>query len=98
MIANSAFLAAMVLMLVLFVVMGQLEFLATYRRLIFGQYLWTIVGAVVLVYLNLFACFYLAARALFLKDTGRKLAHVEKLLQTQDTIARDLSERIAKDE
>ena len=35
MIANSAFLAAMVLMLALFVVMGQLEFLAAYKRLIF---------------------------------------------------------------
>lgn len=98
MIANSAFLAAMVLMLVLFVVMGQLEFLAAYKRLIFSQYLWTIVGALVLIFLNLFACFYLAGRALFLKDTGRKLAHVEKLLHTPDTVVRDLSERLAKDE
>jgi hypothetical protein len=98
MIANSAFLAAMVLLLVLFVVLGELEFLAPYKRLIFGQYLWTIVGAVVLLYLNLFACFYLAGRALFLKDTGRKLAHVEKLLQTPDTVVSDLSERLARDE
>ena len=98
MIANSAFLAAMVLMLVLFVVMGQLEFLAVYKRLIFSQYLWTMVGALVLIFLNLFACFYLAGRALFLKDTGRKLAHVEKLLHTPDTVVRDLSERLAKDE
>jgi hypothetical protein len=97
-IANSAFLAAMVVVLVLFVVLGELEFLAPYKRLIFGQYLWTIVGAVVLLYLNLFACFYLAGRALFLKDTGRKLAHVEKLLQTPDTVVSDLSERLAKDE
>ena len=98
MISNSAFLAAMVLLLVLFVVLGELEFLAPYKRLIFGQYLWTIVGAVVLLYVNLFACFYLAGRALFLKDTGRKLAHVEKLLQTPDTVVRDLSERLARDE
>ena len=98
MIANSAFLAAMVLMLVLFVVLGELEFLAPYKRLIFGQYLWTVVGAIVLLYLNLFACFYLAGRALFLKDTGRKLAHVEKLLQTPDIVVSDLSERLARDE
>ena len=98
MIANSAFLAAMVLLLVLFVVLGELEFLAPYKRLIFGEYLWTIVGAIVLLYLNLFACFYLAGRALFLKDTGRKLAHVEKLLQTPDTVVSDLSERLARDE
>ena len=98
MIANSAFLAAMVLLLVLFVVLGEIEFLAAYKRLIFGQYLWTIVGAIVVLYLNLFACFYLAGRALFLKDTGRKLAHVEKLLQTPDTVVSDLSERLARDE
>ena len=98
MIANSAFLAAMTLLLVMFLVFGQLEFLAPYKRLIFGQYLWTIVGAVVLVFLNLFACFYLAGRALFLKDTGRKLAHVEKLLQTPDTVVSDLSERLARAE
>jgi hypothetical protein len=98
MIANSAFLAAMVLLLVLFVVLGELEFLATYKRLIFGHYLWTIVGAIVVLYLNLFAGFYLAGRALFLKDTGRKLAHVEKLLQTPDTVVSDLSERLARDE
>ena len=41
---------------------------------------------------------YLAARGLFLKETGRKLAHVEKLLQTPDTVVRDLSERLAKEE
>jgi hypothetical protein len=98
MIANSAFLAAMVLLLVLFVILDELEFLATYTRLILGQYLWTIVGAIVVLYLNLFAGFYLAGRALFLKDTGRKLAHVEKLLQTPDTVVSDLSERLARDE
>ena len=98
MIANCAFLSAMTLLLMLFVVMGELEFLAPYKRLIFGLYLWTVVGSLVLLFLNLFGCFYLVGKALFLKETGRKLAHVEKLLQTPDTIVRDLSERLAKDE
>jgi hypothetical protein len=98
MIANCAFLAAMTLLLLQFVVMGELEFLAPYKRLIFGQYLWTMLGALVLLFLNLFGCFYLAGKALFLKETGRKLAHVERLLQTPDTIVRDLSERLARDE
>ena len=98
MIANSAFLAGMTLLLVAFFVVGQLEFLAPYKRLIFGHYLWTIIGALLLLFLNLFAGFYLAGRALFLKDTGRKLAHVEKLLQTPDTVVSDLSERLARDE
>ena len=98
MIANCAFLAAMTLLLVLFMVLGELEFLAPYKRLIFGQYLWPVLGAAVLLFLNLFALFYLTARTLFLKDTGRKLAHVEKLLHTPDTVVRDLSERLAKDD
>ena len=98
MIANSAFLAGMTLLVVLLIVFGQLEFLAPYKRLIAAQYLWTIVGALVLLFLNLFGIFYLISRTLFLKETGRKLAHVEKLLHTPDTVVSDLSERLARDE
>jgi hypothetical protein len=47
---------------------------------------------------NLFAFFYAVNRRLFLKDTGRKLAHVEKQLLTPDTIVRDLSDRLAQDD
>jgi hypothetical protein len=98
MIANCAFLAGLVLLLVTFWLMGQLEFLAPYKHLIAAEYLWVILGALVLLFLNLFAGFYLLARTLFLKDTGRKLAHVEKLLHTPDTVVRDLSDRLGKDE
>lgn len=98
MIANSAFLAAMTVLLLLFLVLDELQFLAPYKRLILAQYGGTILSAFVLVFLNLFASFYLAGRALFLKDTGRKLAHVEKLLQTPDSVVSDLSARLAKDE
>jgi hypothetical protein len=56
-----------------------------------------IAAAVGLVFLNLFACVYLVARALFLKDTGRKLAHVEKQLRAGDVVARDLAARLEED-
>ncbi|HKV98804.1 MAG TPA: hypothetical protein VJN96_03210 [Vicinamibacterales bacterium] len=98
MIANSAFLAAMVVVLLLFWVMGQLEFLAPYKHAILPRYLWVVVGSVVILFLNLFALFYTATRRLFLKETGRKLAHVERQLQTPDTVVRDLSERLAREE
>jgi hypothetical protein len=98
MIANSAFLAAMVLMLVTFFVAGQLAFLAPYKPLIFLRYLPVIVGALGVLFVNLFALFYLAARGLFLKETGRKLAHVERQLRTGDTIVRDLSQRLAEED
>jgi hypothetical protein len=98
MIANSAFLAAMVVVLLLFWVMGQLAFLAPYKHAILPRYLGVIVGSLVVLFLNLFALFYTATRQLFLKDTGRKLAHVERQLQTPDTVVRDLSERLARED
>ena len=98
MMANSAFLAAMVLMLLAFVFLGEVQFLAPYRRIILHRHLWVIVGSAIVVFVNLFALFYLVTRSLFLKDTGRKLAHVEKQLQTRDTIVRDLSERLARED
>ena len=95
MIANAAFLAAMVLLLLAFSLLGPLQFLAPYKRLIVAEYGLVILGGLVIVFVNLFALFYLIARGLFLKETGRKLAHVEKQLRTGDTIVRDLSERLA---
>ncbi|ERR1051326_1440955 len=98
MIANSAFLAAMMIVLLLFVLMDQLSFLVPYKRLLFTRYLWVIVTAIAVTFVNLFALFYTLTRRLFLKDTGRKLAHVDRQLLTRDTIVRDLSERLAQDE
>jgi hypothetical protein len=98
MIANSAFLAAMVTMLLVFSTLDQLSYLAPYKRLIFGNYMPLIVAAVLVVFFNLFALFYAIARLMFLKDTGRKLAHIEKQLLTPDTIVRDLSERLSQEE
>jgi hypothetical protein len=98
MIANSAFLAAIVLGVLVVLTLDQLVFLAPYKRLILEHYLWPIVWTLVVVFVNLFALFYAVNRRLFLKDTGRKLAHVEKQLLTPDTIVRDLSERLARDD
>ena len=98
MIANSAFLAAMVLMLLTFCVAGQLSFLAPYKHLIVGECLGVMLSALGIVFVNLFAVFYLLTRALFLKDTGRKLAHVEKQLRTGDSIVHDLSARLAEED
>lgn len=98
MIANSAFLAAMLLLVGSVLLLEQVMFLRPYRRLLLERYLWVLVGSLAVVFLNLFALCYLAGRRLFLKDTGRKLAHLEKQLQTGDTIVRDLSERLAAED
>jgi hypothetical protein len=98
MISNSAFIAGMVLLVATFATAEQVTFLAPYKRLLFDRYWsWLLVFAGVL-YLNLFAGCYLLSRRLFLKETGRKLAHLERQLQSGDSIVRDLSERLAAEE
>ena len=97
MVANSAFLAAIVLLAILFVLLDQLSFLVPYKRFIFHQYLWIIGTTVVVTYINLFAFFYALNRRIFLKDTGRKLAHVDRQLLTRDTIVRDLTDQMSQD-
>ena len=96
MIANSAFLAAMVLMLIMFCVADELTFLVPYRGLILHQYLSIILAALAIVWANLFAAFYLASRGLFLKETGRKLAHIEKQIRSGDSISEELSRRLSE--
>ena len=98
MIANSAFLAAMLLLLLLFWLLGTLEFLVPYKRHLMDQYAWALIGGAAVVFVNLFALVYAISRLLFLKDTGRKLAHVDRQLGTGDTVVRDLSEQLAREE
>jgi hypothetical protein len=97
MIANAAFLAGLVVFVAGMLTLEQLTFLAPYKHLILRDHIVAIAGFVAAVFLNLFALFYLAGRTLFLKDTGRKLAHVEKQLLTGDTIVRDLSDRLQRE-
>src|SRR6516225_10184210 len=98
MLANSASLAAILVLALLFVVADQLRFLAPYRSLILDRYLTVIAAALGVTYANVFACIYVVTRRLFLKDTGRKLAHLEKQLRAGDTIVRDLSERLDEED
>jgi len=98
MLANSASLAAILVLALLFVVADQLRFLAPYRSLILDRYLTVIAAALGVTYANVFACIYVLTRRLFLKDTGRKLAHLEKQLRAGDTIVRDLSERLDEED
>ena len=96
--ANSAFLAAMVLLVGGFLLLDQLTFLSPYKRVLLHDCLWVVTGFLIVIFVNLVALFYLVGRRVLLKDTGRKLAHLEKQLQTPDTIVRDLSERLAAEE
>jgi di/tricarboxylate transporter len=98
MIAHSAFVAAIALVVLTGTLAQQLLFLAPYKRVLWHEYGATIGVAMAVLFVNLWAAAYLVVRRLLLTETGRKLAHVEKQLQAGDTILRDLSERLAAEE
>jgi hypothetical protein len=94
MVANSAVLAALVLLLTVFWVGGETTFLAPYRRLVFREHGVQIGLFLLVVFVNLFALFYGFARVVFLKDTGVKLHHLDRQLATRDTVLSDLTQRL----
>jgi len=77
MIANAMLIALAVLLACLFYLMGELKFLVPYKRLIFHQYGTTLLAWLGILFVNLFAAAYWIQRKFFLKDTGRKLAHID---------------------
>jgi hypothetical protein len=98
MMANGAFLAALVVVVATAVILEQLAFLRPYRSVLVRHYLPWLLGAMAVAFLNLCALSYLVIQRLRLGDTGRKLAHLERQLQSGDTIVRDLSARLAAEE
>ena len=90
MIANVAFLAAITTFLSLAWLAGELSFLAPYKAGIFRHCGWVIGGITLVLFLNLCAVYYGIARWLFLRDAGRKLAHMDRQLGSRDAVLKDL--------
>ena len=77
MIANAMLIALAVLLACLFYLMGELKFLVPYKQLIFHQYGTMLLVWLGILFVNLFAAIYWIQRKFFLKDTGRKLRHID---------------------
>ena len=90
MIKNTAFLAALTLFLFIAWLAGELSFLAPYKVALFRLHGSVIIGGVLLVFLNLCAAYYGLARWLFLRETGRKLTHVDRQLIASEGVHEDL--------
>jgi hypothetical protein len=90
MIANVAFLAALTVFLAAAWLAGELTFLAPYKGLLFRRHGEAIGVAALLLFLNLCAFYYSVARWLFLRDTGRKLLHLDRQLTTRDSALDDV--------
>jgi len=98
MIANALLAASAVFVALAFWLMQECTFLLAYRDVLYRRY-GTIIGVWSgIFFANLFAGFYAAGRALFLKDTGQKLAHLEKQIRTGASVSEDLARLIADGE
>ena len=94
MFGNALFAAAATLLALAIYLMDACRFLLPYRSLLWYGYREVLLIFALALFVNLTAAFYSIGRRLFLKDTGQKLAHIEKQLRTGDTISEELSRRL----
>jgi hypothetical protein len=95
MMIGNAFFTTTVLFLALgFFLLGECRFLIPYRQLLLEAYGRPIGLFAAALFINLFAAVYFLCRTLFLADTGRKLAHLEKQLRTGASVSDELSRRL----
>ena len=97
MVQNTAFLALLTVFLLVGWFSGEVRFLAPYKAGLFGLHGRLIVGAILLVFLNLCAVYYTLARWLFQRDAGRKLSHIDRQLTTSDTALDTLGQHLDED-
>ena len=90
MIANAAFLAGLTTFILATWLAAELSFLAPYKAAIFRTYGLYVLAGLVLVFVNLLGAYYLIARWLFLRDSGRKLTHIDRQLRSAPGLHDDL--------
>jgi hypothetical protein len=77
MVANALIVTIALLLALGFWLLGELKFLIPYRHVLFEQYGTVLLLSLAVLFVNVFAAVYAIQRKFFLKDTGRKLAHVD---------------------
>ena len=81
MIANALLLTIAILLAYGFWLLDQLKFMARYRTVLFHSYGGVFLLAAGILFLNVFGAALLLQRKFFLKDTGRKLSHLDRQFQ-----------------
>ena len=94
MIGSAVFITTILFLAFGIYLLQECQFLIPYRHVLFIKYGGVIAGFAAVFFINVFAAVYTICRAIFLKDTGRKLAHLEKQLRTGDSLAEELSRRL----
>jgi hypothetical protein len=78
MIANALVLTIAIMLALFLWLMGELKFLIPYRLILYQQYGGDLLAWLAIVFINVFAAVYALERKFFLKDTGRKLLHIDR--------------------
>jgi hypothetical protein len=81
MIANALLLTIALLVAYGFWLMDQLKFMAPYKGLVFHEYGNAILASAAILFFNIFGAVLLLQRKFLLKDTGRKLSHLDRQFQ-----------------
>ncbi|MHB1959295.1 MAG: hypothetical protein ACYCO5_09715 [Acidobacteriaceae bacterium] len=82
MIANAVFVATLIFLALGFGLMSQMHFLIPWRSLILHAYLQPIATYCALLFANILGLTIWIERKFFLRDTGRKLKHLDQEIHT----------------
>ena len=85
MIANVLLITIAILLALGFWLMGELKFFVPYKLVLWREYAIPILAYVGVLAVNVFAAAFVLIRKFFLKDTGRKLSHLDKQLHVGHT-------------
>jgi len=85
MVANTALITVALLLALGFWLMGELRFFVPYKVLLWEAYATPILIYSAALAVNVFAVTFVLIRKFFLKDTGRKLLHLDKQLHVGET-------------
>lgn len=78
MVANALLTSVALMLAIAFALMGELKFFIPFKVVIWKAYSAYILAYCGLLFVNVFAAAYALNRKFFLKDTGRKLAHLDR--------------------
>ena len=85
MIANVLLITIAILLALGFWLMGELRFFVPYKLVLWREYATPILLYITVLSVNVFAAAFILIRKFFLKDTGRKLSHLDKQLHVGQT-------------
>jgi hypothetical protein len=94
MVANSILITIAIVLAIGFTLMGELKFFIPFKVVIWRAYSAYILSYCGLLFANVFAAAFALNRKFFLKDTGRKLAHLDKQFNVgQSELPSDVEDR-----